>query len=91
MKTITAQILQDLQQLPDDMQYEALDFVQFLKTKLERTPSLNKSNLSDQERGQAMANLFAEAARQNLFSEITDPVAWQIEVRQDRALPGRES
>ena len=32
----------------------------------------------------------AEIRRLNPYRDITDPVAWQREIRQDRPLPGRE-
>lgn len=35
MNTLQQQILEDLEALPEPMQAETLDFVQFLKTKLE--------------------------------------------------------
>ncbi|MFK5971635.1 MAG: hypothetical protein QM487_16160 [Candidatus Marithrix sp.] len=37
MSQLTQQILQDVEQLPETMQLEALDFIQYLKTKLEKT------------------------------------------------------
>jgi len=42
------------------------------------------------ERGRAMADALAELAKRGTFSAITDPVAWQREVRQDRTLPNRK-
>ena len=42
-------------------------------------------------RGQAMAEALAELARRGTFAEITDPVAWQQELRSERALPDREA
>ena len=41
------------------------------------------------ERGQAMAEALENLAKAGTFSEITDPLGWQREVRQDRVLPGR--
>lgn len=40
-------------------------------------------------RGQAMARVLEALAQGGGLSTITDPVAWQREVRQDRPLPGR--
>jgi hypothetical protein len=40
-------------------------------------------------RGHAMAALLEKLAARNAFSELTDPVRWQREIRQDRILPGR--
>ena len=41
-------------------------------------------------RGKRMADVLRELAKSNPFKDITDPVAWQREVRKDRPLPGRE-
>jgi hypothetical protein len=43
------------------------------------------------QRGRVMAAALAELARRGTFAEITDPVAWQRELRSERALPDRES
>jgi hypothetical protein len=44
----------------------------------------------ERSRGQAMATLLEHLAARGALSDITDPVMWQRELRQDRALPGRE-
>ena len=41
-------------------------------------------------RGPAMAALLEKLAARGTFAAISDPVTWQRELRQDRALPGRE-
>ena len=41
-------------------------------------------------RGHAMAALLEQLAERRTFSAMTDPVRWQRELRQERALPGRE-
>jgi hypothetical protein len=46
---------------------------------------------SSVERGRAMADAMEKLAQTGAFSEITDPVVWQREARQERVLPGRES
>jgi hypothetical protein len=43
------------------------------------------------ERGRVMAAALAALAQRGTFAEITDPVAWQRELRADRVLPDRES
>ena len=43
------------------------------------------------ERGRMMAEALAELARRGTFADITDPVAWQREVRSERVLPDREA
>lgn len=42
-------------------------------------------------RGRVMAEALAELARRGTFADITDPVAWQREIRSERALPDREA
>jgi antitoxin (DNA-binding transcriptional repressor) of toxin-antitoxin stability system len=44
----------------------------------------------EDERGAKLADLLEQLASQDAFREIADPVAWQREIRQDRALPERE-
>jgi len=41
-------------------------------------------------RGHAMAAMLEKLAERRTFAAMTDPVRWQRELRQDRALPGRE-
>ncbi|MEK7830217.1 MAG: hypothetical protein AAB401_03980 [Acidobacteriota bacterium] len=40
--------------------------------------------------GKAMAEALEKLAAAGSLAEITDPIEWQREQRQDRALPGRE-
>jgi hypothetical protein len=40
-------------------------------------------------RGDEMAAILEKLAESGAVSEITDPVAWQRDLRQDRLLPGR--
>ena len=42
------------------------------------------------QRGRLMAEVLAELAGRGTFAEITDPVAWQRELRSERVLPDRE-
>ena len=42
------------------------------------------------ERGRVMAEALAALASRGTFDAITDPVAWQREVRHERTLPARE-
>ncbi len=42
-------------------------------------------------RGRLMAEVLAELASRGTLAEITDPVAWQRELRSERVLPDRES
>jgi len=80
---LTKRILHDLEQLPETMQSETLDFVQFLKTKLEK----NKIGDSGENRNQLLADVLDEASQSKLFKDIEDPAAWQTEIREDRHRP----
>jgi len=42
-------------------------------------------------RGRRMVEILEKLAAMNAFSEISDPVEWQREIRKDRPLPGRET
>ena len=42
------------------------------------------------ERRRRMAEALEALAARDPFSEISDPVEWQREIRKDRPLPGRE-
>ncbi len=89
MSRISQQILENVEALPEKMQEETLDFVQFLHSKLKN----NVENLPKTEpNGVVLARLMAEIAeRGTAFKAIKDPAAWQREIRKDRPLPGRES
>lgn len=41
-------------------------------------------------RRKVLAEALEALAESGAFSEITDPVAWQREIRRDRSLPGRD-
>ena len=87
MSVITRQILEVMENLPPEMQAEALDFVCFLKTKLIKTEA---AALEQEPNGRKAAAIMSEiAARGTAFQGIEDPVAWQKDMRQDRQLPGR--
>jgi hypothetical protein len=43
--------------------------------------------ISDTEKRAAFAQALEQAAALNPFAEITDPITWQREQRQDRLLP----
>jgi hypothetical protein len=43
------------------------------------------------EQGQRMAAALEQLAATNALPDLTDPVAWQRETRQDRPLPDRET
>ncbi len=47
------------------------------------------SSVPEVGQGEQLAAIMEALAQLNAFSEINDPVAWQREIRQDRALPDR--
>ena len=65
---------------------ERIDAAQVYITLLEEPDSVTPSN-----RGRLMAEILAELAQRETFSEISDPVAWQRDLRSERVLPDRES
>lgn len=44
-----------------------------------------------EERGKRMKEALAALAEEGAFSEISDPVEWQRELRQERTLPNRQN
>ncbi|MYC96712.1 MAG: hypothetical protein F4X14_17230 [Caldilineaceae bacterium SB0661_bin_32] len=54
-------------------------------TFMEEADSVSPSNS-----GRLMAEILAELARRGTFAEIIDPVAWQRDLRAERALPDRD-
>jgi hypothetical protein len=49
-----------------------------------------RSTLSAEFRRQRIVEILEKIAANNVFSEISDPVEWQRDLRQDRPLPGRD-
>ena len=80
MNNLQQQILNELEDLPEVMQAETLDFVQFLKAKLARNQQPN---------GAAVAKIMEGMAARGALSEIIDPSQWQRDIRKDRPLPSR--
>ncbi|MEG4047457.1 hypothetical protein [Microcoleus sp. Pol17_C1] len=48
-----------------------------------------RSTLSAEFRRQRIVEILEKIAANNVFAEISDPVEWQRDLRQDRPLPGR--
>jgi hypothetical protein len=53
-------------------------------------PAVDETPEERAERGKQMADALRQLAEMNAFEDISDPVAWQREIRKDRPLPGRE-
>ena len=84
-QTLSTQIVPLLESLPYTDQ---VWLIQFLLTRLIplQSPSTQATEApdadsTDERRGQRMAAVFQRMADRNALSEITDPVAWQREVR----------
>ena len=71
---------------------EKFQLMQILLTSLaqEECFSLQIPEQSTTNQGQQIASILQRMADRNALSLITDPVAWQQEIRQDRVLIGRE-
>ncbi|WP_420641285.1 hypothetical protein [Candidatus Leptofilum sp.] len=78
------QIEKQLTMLPLEKQNEVLDFILFLRQRLQATPAS-----TEEERGKRIKAAFRTLSELNTFADVTDPVAWQKQIRQDRQLPGR--
>jgi len=50
----------------------------------------DRSSLSAEFRRQKTVEKLEKIAASNIFADISDPVEWQRELRQDRPLPGRD-
>ena len=85
--TLLEQIEEQLRVLPPEKQEEVLDFITFLRQQMQATGS----KTAEEERRKRLKNAFETLAEMGTFSEITDPVEWQRQIRKDRPLPGRES
>lgn len=83
--TLIEQIQKLLLKLSPDKQREALDFVAFLQMHSIKSPE----PAADAQRGERIKDAFAQLAKMKTFSDITDPIAWQRNTREDRSLPGR--
>ncbi|MGB7441644.1 MAG: hypothetical protein WA919_11285 [Coleofasciculaceae cyanobacterium] len=53
-------------------------------------PVSEDSSLKSELRRQKLVEILEKVAASNVFANISDPVRWQRELRQDRPLPGRD-
>ncbi|MDP2831727.1 MAG: hypothetical protein Q8Q28_00195 [Pseudomonadota bacterium] len=81
-----ALIAEHANHLPPADQKEALGFILFLEQRAGKV----SPDIDEEERGRRLAEALRKLQEAKPFAEITDPVAWQREIRQDRPLPGRE-
>ncbi|CAK0778369.1 hypothetical protein CCP2SC5_810009 [Azospirillaceae bacterium] len=82
------QLTQTVCRLSAQTQREVLHYALYLAERTAREEQL--SSESEFKRRCALGDALDTAARLNPFSTISDPVAWQREIRQDRVLPERE-
>jgi hypothetical protein len=61
-----------------------------VSVKVSFVEDLSHPPLWNEERRRKLAEVLDRLAASDPFAEITDPVAWQREIRQDRPLPGRD-
>ena len=89
MSTLKEQIIENLDSLPERMQAETLDFVEFLKAKVER--SRPSAVVTSEPNGVPIVKILNKMAARRALSHIKDPSAWQRDIRKDRPLPGRDA
>lgn len=88
MMTVSEQLYQQAQQLPENMQLEVLHYLQFLREKTARTEQIDE--IEPNERSERLYRIMSEAAKRGTVFENMDVLAWQKEQRKDRPLPFRE-
>jgi uncharacterized protein (DUF488 family) len=82
------EVLIQVQSLTPDEQLRLLEELAALIR--QRVISQNQdANLSHSLRGQEIVDILEKIAASNIFANVSDPVEWQRELRQDRPLPGR--
>lgn len=81
-----ALIAEHAQHLKPSEQKEVMDFILFL----EQRASHPSTDLDVEERKRRLGEALLQLQLANPFKDITDPVAWQREIRKDRPLPGRD-
>ena len=52
--------------------------------------AVERSDVSEEQRKRELLEIMERIRARNPFKDITDPVAWQREMREDVVLPGRE-
>ena len=88
--SIQETINQHLSTLPENLQAEILNFVLFLEHQ-RQLGNITEPALTEEQRRQKLGECLEQLAKHSPFADIEDPIAWQREIRKDRALPGREA
>jgi len=76
-----------MQDLPEDIQNEVLDFIIFLSLRYSKKDD-PVSKIETQR--EILQKSFEQLVSYRTFADISDPASWQREIRRDRYLPGRE-
>ncbi len=91
MSALTQQLFEEIESLPQPLKQEALQYIEYLKTKACDYPEATTDHHDGEPRSTKLVRLMEEIAqRGTAFCEIEDPAAWQREIREDKPLPGRE-
>jgi len=70
---------------------DKFQLMQVLLTQLANEEGVSlQTPIQQTNQGQKMAAILQRMADRKALSQITDPIAWQREIRQDRILAGRE-
>lgn len=88
MPTISEQLYQQAQLLPESVQLEVLHYLQFLSEKA--VVSQQMDEIEQNERSERLYQIMSEASKRGTVFENIDVLAWQKEQRKDRPLPFRE-
>ncbi|MFE1743866.1 hypothetical protein [Coleofasciculus sp. H7-2] len=89
-------VLIQVQSLTPDEQLRLLEYLtalirpQIISEKQRSLEVGNNSSLSPELRRKKIVEILEKLAASNVFSEVSDPVRWQQELRQDRPLPDRD-
>jgi hypothetical protein len=87
LMTLVEQIQKQLGELPPEKQSEVLDFVTFLRGRVQSARSAS----AEAEHRLRLKKAFETLAELGTFAGIADPLEWQRQIRKDRPLPGREA
>jgi hypothetical protein len=86
MNSMLQQLQKHAAALSPELQAELLNYAIYLEQKAQSNAN---SGIDRKQKQKQLAEALAQAAALNPYGDITDPVAWQREQRQDRPLPGR--
>ncbi len=84
-----AEILPIIETLPHTDKFQLMQYL-LVQLAGEEGISLQQKQKPIRNQGKQMAAILQHMADRGSLAEITDPVAWQQKIRQDRPLPGRE-